>query len=198
MEEDEQTKISKFFTLQLQHPTQGDWASTCQKDLQKLNISQTLEEIRKMPKRTFQNILQKSIKENALTYLFKKRGSKGSEIKYKALEMADYLLPYNHMLKIEEKQRIFSIRNKMVEIGDNFGKIEECFCGSKETMSHIYNCEALNGEKSDTSNENIHTGNISEQTKVFRRFEINMKSRNQIRLMRDERKNPIVINLMIR
>ena len=76
----------------------------------------------------------------------------------------------------------------MVEIGDNFGKIEECFCGSKETTSHIYNWEALNGEKSDTSNENIHTGNLNEQTKVFRRFEINMKSRNPIRLMRDEKK----------
>ena len=80
---------------------------TWQKDLQKLNISRTMEEIRTMPKRTFQNIIQKSIKENALTYLLKKRGSKGSEIKYKALEMADYLLPYNNMLKIEEKQRFF-------------------------------------------------------------------------------------------
>ena len=112
MEEDEQTKISKFFTLQLQHPTQGDWASTCQKDLQKLNISQTLEEIRKMPKRTFQNILQKSIKENALTYLLKKRGSKGSEIKYKALEMADYLLPYNHKLKLKKNREFFQLEIK--------------------------------------------------------------------------------------
>ena len=109
-------------------------------------------------------------------------------MKYNTLEMADYLLPYNHMLKIEEKQRIFSIRNRMVEIGDNFGKIEDCFCGSEETMSHIYNCETLNGEKSDIKYENIHTGNLSEQTKVFRRFEINMKSRNEIRLLRDEKK----------
>ena len=53
-------------------------------------------------------------------------------------------------------------------------------------MSHIYTCEFLNDEKSDNAYENIHTGNLSEQIEVFKRFEINIKRRNQIRLMRDE------------
>ena len=75
-----------------------------------------------MPKRTFLNLLQKSIRENALIYLLKKMGSKGSEMVYESLEMADYLLPYNDRLKIEEKQTMFKIRNRMVEIGNNFGK----------------------------------------------------------------------------
>ena len=184
--EDEQSMVSKFFYLQLQRPSRGDWASTCLKDLKNLKILNTLEEIKIMPKRTFLNLLQKSIRENALIYLLKKMGSKGSEMVYDSLEMADYLLPYNDRLKIEEKQTMFKIRNRMVEIGNNFGKKEDCFCGVKETMSHIYTCEFLNDEKSDNAYENIHTGNLSEQIEVFKRFEINIKRRNQIRLIRDE------------
>ena len=58
-------------------------------------------------------------------------------------------------------------------------------CGRQFRKQVIYYCEALNGEE---EKKNIHTGNLSEETKVFRRFEINMKSKNQIRLMRDEQK----------
>ena len=132
--EDEQSMVSKFFYLQLQRPSRGDWASTCLKNIKNLKILNTLEEIKIMPKRTFLNLLQKSIRENALIYLLKKMGSKGSEMVYDSLEMADYLLPYNDRLKIEEKQTMFKIRNRMVEIGNNFGKKEDCFCCVKETM----------------------------------------------------------------
>ena len=48
-------------------------------------------------------------------------------------------------------------------------------------MSHIYNCKLLNVEKSDNAYEKIHTGNLIEQIEVYRRFEINITKRNQIR-----------------
>ena len=105
---------------------------------------------------------------------------------YESLEMAEYLLPYNDRLKIEDKQTMFKIRNRMVEIGNNIGKKEECICGVKETMSHIYTCVFINFDKFDNAYENIHTGNLSEQIEVYNRFEINIKRRNQIRLIRDE------------
>ena len=41
---------------------------------------------------------------------------------YNNLEMADYLLPLNDLLSIEEKINMFSTRNRMVDIADNFGK----------------------------------------------------------------------------
>jgi hypothetical protein len=81
---------------------------------------------------------------------------------------------------------MFKNRNRMVEIGYNFGKKEECFCGVKETMSHIYTCEYINDEKIDNSYENIHNGNLREQIEEYKRFEINIKRRIQIRLIRDE------------
>ena len=56
--------------------------------------------------------------------------------------MAEYLLPTNYMLTIAQKQKMFSIKNRMVEISDNFpnkGIPEICSCGESEIMAHIYN-----------------------------------------------------------
>ena len=56
--------------------------------------------------------------------------------------MADYLLPNNNLLNLD-KQRIFGIRNKIIEISNNFpmGKKEtKCTCGEKEEMPYIYYC----------------------------------------------------------
>ena len=44
-------------------------------------------------------------------------------------------------MSIEEKRSMFSTRNWMVDIADNFGKKEKCFCGEDENMSHVYMCE---------------------------------------------------------
>ena len=46
LEEDPSSLISKFFHLQLENPTKGDWASSCNKDLNTLKIEMTLEDIR--------------------------------------------------------------------------------------------------------------------------------------------------------
>jgi hypothetical protein len=56
--------------------------------------------------------------------------------------MSEYLLPFNSELSIEGKQRLFSARNKMVNISSNFSssKLEtNCICGEQESMQHIYN-----------------------------------------------------------
>ena len=85
-------------------------------------------------------MLKERISENALKYLISKQGKKGKEIKYDSLEMADYLKPTNEKLSICEKQEMFSVRNRMTEISDNFSKNYEentCICGENENMHHI-------------------------------------------------------------
>ena len=57
LEEDESSLLSKFFKLQLEFPTKGDWASTCKNDLKELEIQESLEEIRLMTKIQFTKIL---------------------------------------------------------------------------------------------------------------------------------------------
>ena len=136
-----------------------------------------------MSKSKFKSILKSKIKENAFNYLMRKRGTKGKEIEYSSFEMAEYLLPYNQKLNIDEKQKVFSIRNRMVEIPSNYGNSNEiCICGNMEDMSHIYSCKILNEKKIIISFENIHTGNLYKQIEVFRRFEENLKNRDKLKL----------------
>jgi hypothetical protein len=101
LEEDDNSMVSNFFHLQLKQPTRGDWATTVQNDLKELNILETFDDIKRMSKTKFKNMVKIRIKRNAFNYLMKKRGSKGCQIQYSTLEMSEYLLPYNDKMKIE-------------------------------------------------------------------------------------------------
>ena len=86
------------------------------------------------------------MRQNALVYLLGKQREKGKEISYSTLEMSEYLQPSNLALTIEQKREMFSIRNRMIDIPQNFpGKNmhNKCVCGETEEMIHIYNCEML-------------------------------------------------------
>ena len=106
--------------VQLEKPIKGDWVSSCLQSLDYLNLNCSIEEVKEMNKTHFKKILKKSIKEKALQYLLDKRGSKGKEIQYASLKMAEYLLPQNENLSITDQQYTFAIRNRMVNIEYNF------------------------------------------------------------------------------
>ena len=126
--------------------------------------------------------------------------SNGSETKETDLIMAEYLLPTNSALTICEKQKMFGIKNRMVNISANFPKpnIEyKCFCGQKEDMKHVYNCELLNeGRQPNIEYERIFTGNISEQIEVFRIFEQNMERRETMKENKIEQQPPCDPNVI--
>ena len=105
--------------------------------------------------------------------------------------MADYLVPNNSGLSIEEKQQLFAIINRVVNINHNFpqnNRIELCFCGELETMEHIYYCKILNKEDPVIFYKQILNGNIGEQVMILRRFETNMKEREQLKIQNKESK----------
>ena len=66
----------KFLYLQVEHPTRGDWVSTCLDDLKQLGITASLEDIKKMSKRRFNRILIEKTRQNASNYLEKKERNK--------------------------------------------------------------------------------------------------------------------------
>ena len=102
---------------------------------------------------------------------------------YTEIEMSEYLQPTNEMLTIFEKRRLFAIKNRMIEIPSNFPKSKSesyCVCGTREDMTHIYNCKMLNSDEPNLNYEKIFNGNIGEQIAIFRRFENNLKMREQI------------------
>ena len=150
-----------------------------------LNINNSIEEIKGMSTFTFKSLLKQKCEENALQYLLKKRGSKGSQIVYSKLKMADYLYPNDH-LSITEQRSIFSIRNKMVaDIPANFCSTEnnkyKGICNKKEDIEHIYNCTILNNFEPQMEYEKIYSENIKEQKLIMKRLESNLKKRNELK-----------------
>ena len=88
---------------------------------------------------------------------------------------------------------MFSVINRMVQISYNFrqnDKIDTCLCGQEETMEHIYICKILNNEEPIEPYQKIFTGNIGEQVTVFKRFQINMKEREQLLQKKEKLKPP--------
>ena len=110
LQETSESRIQKFFLLQLKEPTRGDWASSCLKDLKDLEIKISLEEIKILTKTKFAKLLKEAIRPKALAYLVKKQGKKGQEITYSELKMAEYLMPNLENISIEDRRTIFEIR----------------------------------------------------------------------------------------
>ena len=152
----------------------------CMKDLKELDISESLKEIKNMTKNQFSRMLKQKVDNRALNYLKEKQRVKGKEIVYKKIEMAEYLSPLNSEFTIEEKRKLFGIRNDMILM--NFSKQNKiCSCGKNETLEHIYSCKSLNNEENEIPFQNIYSKNIKNQREAFRRMEIALKSREKIR-----------------
>ena len=121
----------------------------------------------------------------AVTYLKQKQGSKGKEITNKELTMSEYLLPSSGM-SINDQRKIFSMRNIMVNIPNNFPnkqKEENCICGEKiVNMKHIYNCEVFNDDVNENTKtyEYIFLDDEMKQLNVLRKFESQFQKREQM------------------
>ena len=185
LHEDGESLLSRFFYLQLESPTKGDWGSTCTKDLKELHISKSLEEIKLMTNSKFKNLVKDRVKKNAFEYLMNKQGSKGKPNRYTDLSMAEYLHPTNEILSINQKQETVAVKNRMTNIPANFPKPNEeykCQCGDKEDMAHIYYCDLLsNGNYSKLEFEKLYIGTLSEQIKIYKYFEKNYERRELLK-----------------
>ena len=194
LQQTEDSTINRFFKLQLEMPTRGDWAAMCLKDLDELDIKESLESIRLMNKNKFSSILRDKTRRRSLIYLTDKQGTKGKEIQYDKIEMSEYLLPFNNKLTIEGKRRLFSARNKMVDISSNFSSsklVTNCICGEQESMQHIYNtCKMLSIDKNSLPYEKIYFGQVNEQIEILQKLEENLKRRDTIINLNNEPCDP--------
>ena len=135
-----------------------------------------------MSKNKFENMVKSRIEKKGLEYLQSRRGSKGIEIEFNALEISEYLLPFNSKLNIAEKRKLFEIRNRMIKLPYNFGKEEEkCVCGERENISHIYECKSLNEQQAKLPYNEIYNGNLNNQLEIFRRIEKSLKERDKMK-----------------
>ena len=80
LQQSETSLIIKFFNLQTEQPSRGDWASSCSKDFIELEICLSFEEIKILSKQKFLKILKDKIKNAALSYLTRKQNIKEGDI----------------------------------------------------------------------------------------------------------------------
>ena len=148
-----------------------------------LHVGNSVIDYRTIGKKQLTSILNSNISKKALSYLLEMRKSKGKEIKYESIQMAQYLKPNNLGLTISEKKEMFAYRNKMNKISWNYKSKQGnnmCLtkCGIIETNEHIYNCEIFNRNINIIHKyENIYNGNLQTQVEIFRILKGNMEKR---------------------
>jgi hypothetical protein len=185
LKENPDSRIYRFLQLQLKSPTRGDWASSCKQDLSDFQIELTFEEIQSLSNIKFNRMIKEAIKVKAFEYLTKKRGSKGLEIEYSELKMAEYLMPNFENHSIDNKRKIFEIRNRMLPISSNFPSSNEdqnCWCGEYENTKHIYICKYWCNESEKTKFEMIYSDDMPQLSKVYKQYEMNLKVRENYKI----------------
>ena len=191
LHENPDSLLYKFMKLQLENPTRGDWVSSCVKDLAFLKIEMSIEEIKSVTLNRFRSILKHAIEERALEYLLDKQGSKGEEMVYTCIKMADYLMPNDAGLTVTDKRYVFAMRNRMVSIPANFPLNQtnmNCACGDREDMRHVYSCTFWNTEKEIIEYKIIFTDHVTKMAKVYERFRQNYQKREKYHIEIAEKK----------
>ena len=139
----------------------------------------TLKELREMTETKYKEMIKMKCNELAYKYLMSRKGSKGKEIQYAKIEMAQYLQP-NDQLQISEQKKIFEMRNKMTNIPANFPRTtkfeNKCICEHNENMEHIFYCTKLNNTEIRVKYENVYQENINKMKTILHRFKKNMQS----------------------
>ena len=114
--------IYRVFDAQNRHINKRDWVTSVENDLNELEINVNFEDIRKMTKNTWKNIIKNTINQKTFLELesLKQTHSKVKVLRHIRLEMQDYFLP-NEIEKMnkEEVQLIFKIRSKSIDVKMN-------------------------------------------------------------------------------
>ena len=180
--------LYKMFEKQIEDRSRKDWVSTVLSDLDELNLVYSFEQIQKMSKIKWMNI----VKQNSLKHSFyklelmKEKHSKVSSIKHETFKMQKYLAPNEEDLLKSDMQMIFKMRCKVIKLKMNMKSMyEEYECRvcrkENETQEHIYQCKKIfeyreTTNKMKTDYEKIENGSVSEQREVMKIFKEQMKT----------------------
>ena len=185
LDQSEESLIKNVFLEQKSDPKRGDWVSTVRKDLKKLKIELTFDEIKNMSKYSLKNVVSEKCKSASLFYLKNQVKEKGKEIKYSDLKMQTYLSKYS-ILTQDEKKGAFLIRSRMSDVKTNMKqKYSNVLCVAcekenimvEETQEHILECKTLNSGNKISNLKSIYTNNMHEIKKIVNNFYTNMKKR---------------------
>ena len=103
LNDNENSLIYQFLKIQLQNPTQKDWGSEVNKDIEELNMGIMIEDIKNMPKNSFKKMVKTKVNESAFKYLISKKKSKTKDVPHNSLNMQEYLEANDGEINMSEK-----------------------------------------------------------------------------------------------
>ena len=117
---DKTEMLFKFFLIQWNNPTRGDWTELVKADLDDFKIEKNLEDIKLKSKLSFKEHVKERAKEHALEVLndMKDGHSKMSNLHYTEIKTQEYLQSPN--IRMEEALNLFKFRTHMADFGENY------------------------------------------------------------------------------
>ena len=112
--------ISRVYNAQKLKPVKDDWFLTVQKDKDDIQLLFSDDEMKRIKKIKFKQIIKVKIKKKALEYLLevKSSHSKGKDAKFSKLEMQKYISS-NNFTKAQ-KSLLYNLRFRMTKAKMNF------------------------------------------------------------------------------
>ena len=94
LSQEKESIIYRVFETQRRHQNKKDWVTSVEKDLEELELNISFEEIRKMTKYRWKNIVKNTVHKNAFFTLEAKKQthSKVKDLEHIRLEMQDYFI----------------------------------------------------------------------------------------------------------
>ena len=170
----ESEMLSQFFYTQWNYPAKkNEWTEKVREDLEDLGIEENLENMKKMSKHTFKNLVKKRVLDKTLVDLLgkKEQHKKMKNLEYTQLEMQEYFK--NKDISPTQARIIFKFRTRMEKFSENFkgGKpTQQCpVCtSSTDTQSHSFSCPVIvESLKISGSLEDIYEQTITNETKIM-------------------------------
>ena len=147
--------LYKFFQAQWSDECPGDWTNQVKKDLEDLDIDDTIEEIRGMSKNKFKIKIKKKIKSFTFQKLLEKKSqhSKMMKIQYNKFQIQNYMKSQD--ITTDDARVVFKFRTHMLNFSKNYGHLNEdkaCpFCKNHEDdQDNMEECEYLKDKFKDT------------------------------------------------
>jgi hypothetical protein len=126
-----ESMINRVFESQRRNRSKRDWVTTVLSDLKELKWNINLEDIKKMKKNYFLNIVKRKIQHKTLVDLnkIKQSHSKVQHLEHEVLKMKQYFIPNNLKINKEDCQMIFKLRCRVTETKMNMkGMYDEHEC----------------------------------------------------------------------
>ena len=177
----EEESLVKVVFQKLKNTNTKSWINIVSEDLKELEINLTFDEITRMSKEKFKTVVKSACEKACFAELVeeKKKLKKGKENTYSELKIQPYL-SQGRGFSIDEKRKIYHIRNREVYLKSNFPSAhKDTNCSAPHIyptiadQKHVYSCSFLNEESAvskDVKYEDIFGRDSLKQFEVMKIF----------------------------